>query len=164
MTNPQTLLVTGGAGFIGSALVRFLLAQTEVRVINVDILSYAANPATLDMIGRNPRHVFERASICDRERIGKILEKYQPDGIIHLAAESHVDRSIDDAENFVMTNVVGTWTLLSRATDYWNALPLSRRSCFRFHHVSTDEVFGALGDEGAFTEISPYAPSSPYSA
>jgi len=164
MTEPRTLLITGGAGFIGSALVRHLLADTDTRVVTLDLMTYAAHPATLDVVRRHPRHAFEHASVCNAAAVGAILEKHQPDGIIHLAAESHVDRSIDDAENFVMTNVVGTWTLLERATAYWKSLSPARRERFRFHHVSTDEVFGELGEEGSFTEDSRYAPSSPYSA
>jgi dTDP-glucose 4,6-dehydratase len=164
MAETRTLLVTGGAGFIGSALVRHLLAETDARVVTLDLLTYAAHPKTLDVVRHHSRHAFERANICDAAVVKTILEKYQPDGIIHLAAESHVDRSIDDAENFVKTNVVGTWTLLEYVTRYWKALPSGRRERFRFHHVSTDEVFGELGKEGAFTEDSRYAPSSPYSA
>lgn len=164
MSEAETLLVTGGAGFIGSALVRHLLAETNVRVVTLDLLTYAAHPATLAAARQHPRHVFVQANIGDAAAVRSVLAKYQPNGIIHLAAESHVDRSIDNAENFVMTNIVGTWTLLECATAYWKQLPAGRRERFRFHHVSTDEVFGELGEVGTFTEDSRYAPSSPYSA
>jgi dTDP-glucose 4,6-dehydratase len=164
MPEANTLLVTGGSGFIGSALVRHLLAETDVRVVTLDLMTYAAHPATLAGLRNHPKHSFVQANICDAAAVKTILAKYQPSGIIHLAAESHVDRSIDNAENFVTTNVIGTWTLLECATAYWKQLPDRRREQFRFHHVSTDEVFGELGEAGSFSENSRYAPSSPYSA
>jgi dTDP-glucose 4,6-dehydratase len=164
MAEPRTLIVTGGAGFIGSALVRLLLAETDANVVTVDLMTYAAHPATLDGIRNHSRHRFEHVNICDTAAISRILRQHDADGIIHLAAESHVDRSISDAENFVMTNVVGTWNLVACATEHWKNLPPERRQRFRFHHVSTDEVYGELRDEGLFREDSPYQPSSPYSA
>lgn len=158
------LLVTGGAGFIGSAVIRKLIQSTTHSVVNVDCLTYAGNLATLDEIAANPRYAFERVNICDAAEIGRVFEQHQPDAIMHLAAESHVDRSIDGPSAFIQTNITGTYTLLEAARRYWSSLaPLGRQS-FRFHHVSTDEVYGSLGETGLFTEDTPYDPSSPYSA
>ncbi|GAA0567121.1 dTDP-glucose 4,6-dehydratase [Caenispirillum bisanense] len=158
------VMVTGGAGFIGSAVVRLLIEETDAAVVNVDKMTYAANPFAIRMVEGNPRYAFEKADICDRAAMDAILEKHQPDAIMHLAAESHVDRSIGRPGAFIETNIVGTYTLLQAALVYWRALPEERRARFRFHHVSTDEVYGTLGDTGLFTEETPYAPNSPYSA
>ncbi len=161
----RTILVTGGAGFIGSAVVRQFLDETPDRVINVDKLTYAANLASIPQAAGHPRYVFEHADICDGAAMARIFSSWQPDAVMHLAAESHVDRSIDGPGQFIQTNVVGTFTLLGATLDYWRALPEGdRKSGFRFHHISTDEVFGTLGAEGYFTETTPYAPNSPYSA
>jgi dTDP-glucose 4,6-dehydratase len=162
------IMITGGAGFIGSAVVRELIRNTPHWVVNVDHLTYAGNLQSLESISANGRYAFERVSICDRARIRRIFHDYKPDAVMHLAAETHVDRSIDAPSTFIDTNVVGTYTLLEAARDYWHALPGERHSQFRFHHVSTDEVFGDLGStanaESMFTELTPYAPSSPYAA
>jgi len=158
------VLVTGGAGFIGSALVRMLIAETDVKVINVDKLTYAGNLASLDAVVGNPRHYFVQADICDRRTMDDLFERQRPDIVMHLAAESHVDRSIDGSAVFIETNIAGTHTLLEVARAYWSELPPQRRDNFRFHHISTDEVFGSLGPSGRFTETSPYAPNSPYAA
>jgi len=158
------VMVTGGAGFIGSALVRMLIADADVEVINVDKLTYAGNLASLEEIAQSPRHRFVRADICDRKTMEDLFEETQPDLIMHLAAESHVDRSIDGPTAFIETNIVGTYTLLDVAHAYWSKRSTSRKDDFRFHHISTDEVFGSLGTEGHFTEESPYSPRSPYSA
>ena len=157
------VLVTGGAGFIGSVACRRLIAD-GLSVINADKLTYAANPKSLAAIAQHPRYAFERADICDRAAMDKIFGQYQPDTVLHLAAESHVDRSITDAAAFIYTNVVGTYQLLEAARQYWQALSLDRRARFRFVHFSTDEVFGSLGMEGSFREDTSYRPSSPYSA
>jgi dTDP-glucose 4,6-dehydratase len=161
---PKTVLVTGGAGFIGSALIRHLIADTDVRVVNVDKLTYAANLDNLAAEARSPRYRFFQADICSAPDMAHILAETRPDRIIHLAAESHVDRSIEGPMAFVQTNLVGTATLLSAAHAYWSTLTEPAKSQFRFHHVSTDEVFGSLGEEGLFTEDTPYDPRSPYSA
>jgi dTDP-glucose 4,6-dehydratase len=158
------VLVTGGAGFIGSAVIRHLLRHTTHRVVNLDKLTYAANLASLQEAEGNPRYAFIRADICDRAALDRAFKEHEPDAIMHLAAESHVDRSIDGPAAFVSTNVVGTCSLLEVARAYFERLAGDRRARFRFHHVSTDEVFGALGAEGRFTESTPYAPRSPYSA
>ena len=158
------LLVTGGAGFIGSAVIRYLLEETEVRVVNLDKLTYAASLESLDPVRANPRYSFVQMDICDGAALASLFEAEQPDAVMHLAAESHVDRSIDSAAAFIETNIIGTYRLLEVALDYWRGLPAERRASFRFHHVSTDEVFGSLGSEGLFTEDSPYQPNSPYSA
>jgi dTDP-glucose 4,6-dehydratase len=164
MDEIHSLLVTGGAGFIGSAVCRRLV-QGGYRIINLDKLTYAADPASLRSIDQSERYLFRRADICDGPAVAALLDQEQPDAIMHLAAETHVDRSIDGPGVFVKTNVVGTVTLLNAALDYWRKLDVDRRRRFRFHHVSTDEVFGELPlDEGMFTEDTPYAPSSPYSA
>jgi len=157
------VLVTGGAGFIGSAACRRLIAD-GASVINADKLTYAANPQSLATIAQHRRYAFERADICDRFTMALIFGEFQPDAVLHLAAESHVDRSITDAAAFVQTNVVGTYQLIEAARQYWTTLPPDRRTKFRFVHVSTDEVFGSLGPEGYFHEDSRYQPSSPYSA
>ncbi|TVQ56943.1 MAG: dTDP-glucose 4,6-dehydratase, partial [Phycisphaerales bacterium] len=159
-----TILVTGGAGFIGSAMVRQLLSETDATVINVDKLTYAANLASLPGAEENPCYHFERADICDAEAMQRIFRAYRPDAVLHLAAESHVDRSIDGPGEFINTNIVGTSVLLRIALEYWNDLDPEQRDRFRFLHVSTDEVFGSLGKEGLFTEETSYCPSSPYSA
>jgi dTDP-glucose 4,6-dehydratase len=158
------ILVTGGAGFIGSALVRHLIAATAHEVVNVDKLTYAGTLTSLDAVADDSRYTFVRADICDGPEIALLFARHDPDIIVHLAAESHVDRSIDGPDAFLRTNVVGTFTLLSAALDHWRALSPERREAFRFHHVSTDEVYGSLGAEGLFSEISPYDPRSPYSA
>lgn len=161
----KKILVTGGAGFIGSAVVRHIINETNDDVINVDKLTYAGNLESLTSIANNPRYQFERVDICDRGEIERVFEQYQPDLVMHLAAESHVDRSIDGSQAFIETNIVGTYTLLEAARKYWTKLPEDKKSQFRFHHISTDEVYGDLdGTDDLFTESTPYAPSSPYSA
>ncbi|MGH8075535.1 MAG: dTDP-glucose 4,6-dehydratase [Lysobacter sp.] len=159
----KTWLVTGGAGFIGGNFVLDAVAS-GIRIVNLDMLTYAGNPDTLAGLDGNSDHVFVQGDIGDRELIGKLLQQYQPDAIVNFAAESHVDRSIDGPAEFVQTNVVGTLGLLECARDYWRELPGERKDAFRFLHVSTDEVYGSLGDEGKFTETTAYAPNSPYSA
>ncbi len=158
------IVVTGGAGFIGSALVRHLLSGSVHEVHVLDKLTYASTLTSLESVSRNPRYGFTQADICDASAVRDILERVDPDVIVHLAAESHVDRSIDGPGAFIETNIVGTYTLLQASRAHWGGLPEPRKSRFRFHHVSTDEVFGALGDEGLFTEETPYDPRSPYSA
>jgi dTDP-glucose 4,6-dehydratase len=158
------VLVTGGAGFIGSALVRFLLAETEERVVNVDKLTYAGNLESLETVSAHPRYHFEHVDICDGAALRGVFARYRPRAVMHLAAESHVDRSIDRPADFVNTNVAGTATLLMAALEHFSALPDGAKTDFRFLHVSTDEVFGSLGPQGAFTETTPYRPGSPYSA
>ena len=157
-------LVTGGAGFIGSAVCREIITQTDHSVVNVDKLTYAANLASLDPVANDPRYKFVQLDICDRSGLDAVFVAERPDVVLHLAAESHVDRSINGPAEFIHTNIVGTYTLLETARDYWDGLPSSERDGFRFLHVSTDEVFGALGEEGLFTETTPYDPTSPYSA
>ena len=157
------VLVTGGAGFIGSAVVRLLIGAGH-DVLTFDKLTYAGNLASLAPVADNPRHGFVKACITDAEAVRGALEGFRPDLVMHLAAESHVDRSIDGPGDFISTNVVGTYTLLQEALRYWRALPAAAQAGFRFHHISTDEVFGTLGDEGLFREDTPYAPNSPYSA
>lgn len=158
------ILVTGGAGFIGSALVRYLVAEVGAEVLTVDKLTYAGNLHSLRAIENAPNHRFLRADICDAAAINEAFRSFQPDRVMHLAAESHVDRSITGAGDFIQTNVVGTFTMLDAARRYWTGLPADRKDGFRFLHVSTDEVYGSLGDEGLFQEVTPYDPSSPYSA
>ncbi|MFG1270213.1 dTDP-glucose 4,6-dehydratase [Xanthobacter versatilis] len=158
------ILVTGGAGFIGSALVRYLVSEVGAEVLNVDKLTYAGNLASLKVIENAPNYRFLQADITDRAAMSEALASFKPDRIMHLAAESHVDRSITGAGEFVHTNVVGTFTLLEAARHYWSELPAAEKEAFRFLHVSTDEVYGSLGDEGLFEEVTPYDPSSPYSA
>jgi dTDP-glucose 4,6-dehydratase len=164
MSRP-TLLVTGAAGFIGSCLVRQLIAETDARVITFDALTYAGNPLSLADALDSPRHELVHADIRNADAVRAALKTYEPDAILHLAAESHVDRSILGPAAFVSTNVEGTMVLLECAREYWKNLPEARRSAFRFHHISTDEVFGSLSAEDpAFSETTPYAPNSPYSA
>jgi dTDP-glucose 4,6-dehydratase len=158
------ILLTGGAGFIGSALVRQLIRETDHEVVNVDKLTYAGNLASLAETRDDPRHHFEQVDICDAPEITRVFEQYQPDAVMHLAAESHVDRSIDGPGEFIKTNVTGTFTLLHAARGYWSKLEPKARAAFRFHHISTDEVYGSLGATGFFTEETPYDPRSPYSA
>jgi dTDP-glucose 4,6-dehydratase len=160
----KRVVVTGGAGFIGSAVVRLILAETGAFVVNVDTLTYAANLASLPGAEGHPRYAFEQADVCDGEAMRRILATHQPDAVMHLAAESHVDRSIDGPAEFIQTNIVGTFRLLDAARGYWKDLPSDRKAAFRFHHISTDEVFGSLGSDGFFTESTPYNPRSPYSA
>lgn len=158
------ILVTGGAGFIGSALIRFLIQETSHDVVNIDKLTYAANLDNLTSIDGSPRYSFYQADICDENLMKDIFTECQPDAVMHLAAESHVDRSIDGPRAFLETNFMGTYSLLQAARISWQSLPAERKSAFRFLHVSTDEVFGSLGSSGYFTEKTPYAPNSPYSA
>ena len=160
----QTILVTGGAGFIGSAVCRYLIGATSWSVVNLDKLTYAANLDSLRSIAGNERYRFVRGDIADARMVRALFEEVRPDAVINLAAESHVDRSIDAAADFIHTNVNGTFVLLEEARRYCDSLPAKRRQAFRFHHVSTDEVFGALGETGRFSESSPYNPSSPYAA
>jgi dTDP-glucose 4,6-dehydratase len=159
------ILLTGGFGFIGSAVVRHLLATTDTRIVNIDTMTYAASPASLAMHAADPRHIHIRADICDAEAMRAAFRDHHPDRVMHLAAESHVDRSIDGPAAFIRTNVVGTQVLLEAAREYWSALGAEAKAAFRFHHVSTDEVFGSLypGDP-PFTPETPYDPRSPYSA
>ncbi|MDE2579759.1 MAG: dTDP-glucose 4,6-dehydratase [Hyphomicrobiales bacterium] len=156
--------MTGGAGFIGSAVVRRIIGSTPHQVLVFDKLTYAGNLASLAPIANDARYSFLRADICDAAAVSAAFESFQPDWVMHLAAESHVDRSIDGPSAFIQTNVVGTSVMLQAALDYWRKLPPARAEAFRFHHISTDEVFGSLGDEGLFREDTPYAPNSPYSA
>ena len=159
------VLVTGGAGFIGSAVIRHILSQTGDSVVNVDKLTYAGNLESLAAVSGSERYRFEQVDICDQAALERVFAAHRPDAVMHLAAESHVDRSIEGPAAFVQTNIVGTYTLLEACRQYWQGLTGAARDAFRFHHVSTDEVFGDLeGPEGLFTESTPYAPSSPYSA
>lgn len=159
------ILVTGGAGFIGSALIRHIIDNTDDCVVNVDKLTYAGNLESLAHISQSPRYAFERVDICDRAELDRVFREHQPEAVMHLAAESHVDRSIDGPAAFIETNIVGTYTLLEAARQYWQSLNDSRKAAFRFHHISTDEVYGDLEDpQELFTETTSYAPSSPYSA
>lgn len=162
--NNQIIVITGGAGFIGSCVVRKALAETEYVVVNVDKITYAGNLESLGEYRDADRHIFEKVDICDDKEIKRIFSQYKPCAVMHLAAESHVDRSIDGPGEFIDTNVLGTYTLLENARQYWEALGERGRSKFRFHHVSTDEVYGSLGPSGYFTEETPYQPNSPYSA
>lgn len=159
------ILVTGGAGFIGSAVIRHIINDTQDSVVNVDKLTYAGNLESLESVSDNPRYTFEQVDICDRAELERVFIVHQPDIVMHLAAESHVDRSIDEAATFIETNIIGTYTLLEVARLYWNGLKENKKAMFRFHHISTDEVYGDLEDTNElFTETTPYAPSSPYSA
>ena len=169
----ETILVTGGAGFIGSALVRYIINHTDFSVVNVDKLTYAGDEKTLASISSNPRYSFEHADICDSAEIQRIFSQHQPFLVMHLAAESHVDRSIHGPDDFIKTNIIGTYTLLEESRAYWSKLPSATKQTFRFHHVSTDEVYGDLphpkdaidsADLPKFKETTAYAPSSPYSA
>ncbi|MCW9709142.1 dTDP-glucose 4,6-dehydratase [Fodinibius salsisoli] len=160
----ETVFVTGGAGFIGSALVRYLIRETDHTVINVDKLTYAGHLESLEPITDSDRYHFVQGDICDKEEIQRLFDEYQPDTVIHLAAESHVDRSIDGSAEFIRTNIVGTHNLLELAKDYYESLEGERKEIFRFLHVSTDEVYGELGNEGFFKETTSYDPRSPYSA
>lgn len=159
------LLVTGGAGFIGSAVVRHIIKNTNNFVVNVDKLTYAGNLKSIADVSESSRYVFEQIDICNAEDLAALFDKHQPDAVMHLAAESHVDRSIDGPAAFIETNILGTYTLLEAVRNYWKILPKARKQAFRFHHISTDEVYGDLdGTNDLFTESTPYAPSSPYSA
>lgn len=159
------ILVTGGAGFIGSAVIRHIISHTGDSVVNLDKLTYAGNLESLAPVSGNKRYVFEKVDICGRAELDRVFRQHQPDAVMHLAAESHVDRSIDGPADFIATNIVGTYTLLEATRAYWLGLDEQRKADFRFHHISTDEVYGDLeGPEDLFTESTPYAPSSPYSA
>ena len=158
------VLVTGGAGFIGSAVCRYLVSEQDVQVLNVDKLTYAANLNSLEPIAGSNNYNFEQVDICDAEKMETVFSSFAPDAVIHLAAESHVDRSITGSSAFIETNIVGTHTLLEASRDYWSRLHGERRDSFRFVHISTDEVYGSLGDDGLFKEGTPYDPSSPYAA
>lgn len=161
----MNILITGGAGFIGSAVVRHIIQHTSHRVINVDKLTYAGNLESLVEVANHPHYVFEQVDICHRAELDRVFAEHQPDAVMHLAAESHVDRSIDGPAAFIETNIVGTYTLLEAARAYWQTLSADQQAAFRFHHISTDEVYGDLhGTDDLFTETTPYAPSSPYSA
>jgi len=160
----RTILVTGGAGFIGSCFVRMAVARGDVKVVTLDKLTYAGNLDSLADLEGNPRHVFVQGDIADRPLVTRLLAEHKPQGIVHLAAESHVDRSIDGPGEFIQTNVVGTFELLEAVRGYWTQLSKDEAAAFRFLHVSTDEVYGSLGAEGKFRETTPYAPNSPYSA
>jgi dTDP-glucose 4,6-dehydratase len=160
----STIFVTGGAGFIGSALVRHLLDDTDAFVLNIDKLTYASNLSSIPRASSNPRYAFAKVDICNSQELRTLFERYQPDSVVNLAAESHVDRSIDGPAECIETNIVGSFMLLEEALRYWCSLDSARRKTFRFLHVSTDEVYGSLGSGGLFTESTPYAPNSPYSA
>src|SRR3954464_6957112 len=157
----KRILVTGGAGFIGSAVVRHIIRETEHQVLVVDKLTYAGNLDSLSPLSNDPRYACVRADVADAPRMRELLESYQPDAVMHLAAESHVDRSIDGPGEFIQTNVVGTFTLLQAALGFWRGLSGAKRGAFRFHHISTDEVFGSLGEDGLFSETTAYDPRSP---
>lgn len=159
------VLITGGAGFIGSAVIRHIIRNTDASVVNVDSLTYAATPEALEETAQSPRYVFEKVDICDAAALQRVFARHAPTAVMHLAAESHVDRSIDGPGDFVQTNVIGTFNMLQAALEYWRSLSSAAQADFRFHHVSTDEVYGSLSmSEPAFIETTSYAPSSPYSA
>ncbi|MBP2637394.1 MAG: rffG 2 [Firmicutes bacterium] len=160
----QTILITGGAGFIGSNFVHYLLTNSNCRIINLDKLSYAGNLSNLIAVLQHPRHFFVKGEIADRSLLAQLLEQYRPEWIVHFAAESHVDRSINNPDVFIQTNIVGTFVLLECVREYWSRQNLATKEAFRFLQISTDEVYGSLGTEGYFTEESRYAPNSPYSA
>ena len=161
----SVIFVTGGAGFIGSAVIRYLLDETDACIVNIDKLTYASNLDSIPQAAAaGRRYCFVQADICDGPSLRRLFESYQPHSVMNLAAESHVDRSIDSPAAFIETNVVGTFTLLQEALHYWRKLGPAARARFRFHHISTDEVYGSLDAEGLFTETTPYAPNSPYSA
>jgi dTDP-glucose 4,6-dehydratase len=164
VSEPSSIVVTGGAGFIGAATIRYLLAETDAAVINLDKVTYAANPAALAEFEKHPRYRFVKACITDRAAVKSIFDRHRPHAVMHLAAESHVDRSIDGPAEFIKTNIMGTYALLESVRDYLSGLPRNEAARFRFHHISTDEVFGSLGADGQFCETTPYAPNSPYSA
>ena len=158
-------LITGGAGFIGSAVIRHIIENTDHSILNIDKLTYAGNLKSLSSIENDKRYEFEKVDICDANEIKRVFNKWQPEIVMHLAAESHVDRSIDGPAEFIQTNIIGTYVLLEEARQYWSKLNIDKKDSFRFHHVSTDEVYGDLKDtDELFTEDTPYAPSSPYSA
>lgn len=162
---PKKILITGGAGFIGSALIRHIISTTDNHVLNVDKLTYAGNLESLLPISDNARYQFSQTDICDKEQMTQLFTDFAPDIVMHLAAESHVDRSITGSSEFIQTNIIGTYTLLEVARHYYNGLSDGKKAIFRFHHISTDEVYGDLhGTDDLFTETTPYAPSSPYSA
>lgn len=164
MTN-KNILVTGGAGFIGSAVIRYLINETNSNVLNIDKLTYAGNLESLETVSNNPRYQFLHVDICDKVAMTKAFDDFEPDIVMHLAAESHVDRSIDGPMDFIQTNIIGTYNLLEVARNYWQNLTEDKKSSFKFHHISTDEVYGDLeGTEDLFTEETSYSPSSPYSA
>ena len=156
------LIVTGGAGFIGSALIRYLINNTDTIIMNIDKLTYAGNLDSLISVINNPQYNFSQTDICDAQKLQKVFTEFQPDAVMHLAAESHVDRSIDGPAEFINTNIIGTYTLLEASRNYWQTL--TDKSKFRFQHISTDEVYGSLGAKGLFTETTSYKPNSPYSA
>ncbi|MBO0215422.1 dTDP-glucose 4,6-dehydratase [Vibrio sp. Vb2880] len=159
------ILVTGGAGFIGSAVVRYIIENTSDSVVNIDCLTYAGNLESLSMVDSNERYAFEQVDICNRHELERVFFEHKPEAVMHLAAESHVDRSITGSSTFIETNISGTYTLLEAAREYWNTLEKSAKERFRFHHISTDEVYGDLeGTDDLFTEETSYHPSSPYSA
>ena len=160
----KKVIVTGGAGFIGSALIRHLVGNRLAEVVNLDKLTYAGNLESLQSVEKSPLYHFKQADICDPVAVKRLFDEFQPDTIMHLAAERHVDRSIDDPLCFVKTNVLGTANLLQCALEYWRPLPDERKAAFRFQHISTDEVYGSLGATGFFKETTPYDPKSPYSA
>jgi dTDP-glucose 4,6-dehydratase len=160
----RTVIVTGGAGFIGSAVVRHLIRETDWSVVNLDCLTYAGNLDSVAPVADDPQYRFEGVDICDEAEVRRVFREHRPDAIMHLAAESHVDRSLDGPAPFIETNIRGTYVLLETARRYWNELEDAARKRFRFHHVSTDEVYGSLGEHGLFTEETPYQPNSPYSA
>ena len=156
------ILVTGGAGFIGSALIRHIINNTDNSVVNVDKLTYAGNLESLASIANNDRYLFERVDICNKHEVGRVFKEHMPDAVMHLAAESHVDRSINSPSDFIETNIIGTYNMLEVARAYWTNLDVTKKRTFRFHHISTDEVFGDLeGGDNLFTEETSYAPSSP---